>query len=183
PANESGTITKVYIWARNDCTSVDIGIFYNISGNNFSTRSHTTIGPVTAGSEQEFDVNLAIEAGDYIGFYEIDGELERDNSGGSGYWYKVANQIPADNYPFTDATSTGRIIHLYGTGGGVGAYYHGLKVQGEGELALCDVGSHPLRMRKGGTTYGIELVETDDPNASRIRVKTGAGIKAIRKYT
>jgi len=66
--------------------------------------------------------------------------------------------------------------------GGV-TYYHGLKVQGEGELALCDVGSHPLRIRKGGTTYGLELVATDDPNASRIRVKTGVGIRAIRKYT
>ena len=63
------------------------------------------------------------------------------------------------------------------------SYYHGLKVQGEGELALCDVGSHPLRIRKGGTTYGIELVETNDPNASRVRIKTPAGIKAIRKYT
>lgn len=63
------------------------------------------------------------------------------------------------------------------------AYYHGLKVQGEGELALCDVGNHPLRIRKGGTTYGIELVAVDDPNASRIRIKTPAGVKAIRKYT
>lgn len=62
-------------------------------------------------------------------------------------------------------------------------YYHGLKVQGVGELALCDVGTNPLRFRKGGTTYGLELVETTDGNASIIRVKTGAGIKAIRKYT
>jgi len=62
-------------------------------------------------------------------------------------------------------------------------YYHGLKVQGVGELALCDVGSNSLRIRKGGITYGIELVATDDPNASTIRVKTGVGIKAIRKYT
>jgi hypothetical protein len=64
-----------------------------------------------------------------------------------------------------------------------GAYCHGLKVQGEGELALCDVGSHPLRIRKGGVTYGIELVDTGDPNASRIRIQTGAGLRAIRKYT
>jgi len=62
-------------------------------------------------------------------------------------------------------------------------YYHGLKVQGVGELALCDVGSHPLRIRQGGTTYGIELVDTSDPNASAIRIKTPGGIKAIRKYT
>jgi len=66
--------------------------------------------------------------------------------------------------------------------GGV-TYYHGFNVQGEGELALCDVGTNPLRVRKGGATYGLELVVTDDPNASRIRVKTGSGIRAIRKYT
>ncbi|GAH69806.1 unnamed protein product, partial [marine sediment metagenome] len=63
------------------------------------------------------------------------------------------------------------------------AYYHGLKVQGVGELALCDAGVNPLRIRKGGVTYGVELVETSDPNASKIRIKTPAGIKAIRKYT
>jgi len=64
-----------------------------------------------------------------------------------------------------------------------GTYYHGLKVQGVGELALCDVGTNPLRIRKGSTTYGVELVATDDPNASALRIKTGTGIKAIRKYT
>ena len=63
------------------------------------------------------------------------------------------------------------------------AYLHGLKVQGVGELGLCAVGSHPLRIRKGGTTYGIELVDTGDGNASPIRIKTGAGVKALRKYT
>lgn len=63
------------------------------------------------------------------------------------------------------------------------AYYHGLKVQGIGELALCDVGNHPLRIRKGGVTYGIELVDISDSNASPLRIKTSAGIKALRKYT
>lgn len=64
-----------------------------------------------------------------------------------------------------------------------GAYYHGLKVQGVGELALCDTGNNPLRVRKGGATYGVELVDTNDPNASAVRIKTSLGIKAIRKYT
>ena len=65
------------------------------------------------------------------------------------------------------------------------SYYHGLKVQGESaELALCDVGTpFALRIRKGVTTYGIELVATDDANASRIRINTGVGIKALRLYT
>jgi len=73
-------------------------------------------------------------------------------------------------------------LHIEYTMGGP-TYYHGLKVHGVGELALCDVGSHPLRIRKGGTTYGIELVDTADPNASAIRIKTPGGVKAIRKYT
>ncbi|MBA7589483.1 hypothetical protein ES708_31568 [subsurface metagenome] len=51
PANAAGRITKVYIWARNPCTSVDIGIFYNVNAKNFTTRSHTNIGALTAGSE------------------------------------------------------------------------------------------------------------------------------------
>lgn len=63
------------------------------------------------------------------------------------------------------------------------AYYHGLSVQGEGELALCDAGSNPLRVGKSGVVYGIELVDVSDPNASRIRVRTGSGVKALRKYT
>jgi len=64
------------------------------------------------------------------------------------------------------------------------SYYHGLKVGDEGELALCDVGTpFALRIRKGGTTYGIELVATDDANASRIYINTGVGIKALRLYT
>lgn len=74
-------------------------------------------------------------------------------------------------------------IRVTYTPSGPPTYYHGLKIQGEDELALCDVGTHPLRTCKGGTVYAIELVAVDDPNASRIRIKTPAGVKAIRKYT
>lgn len=62
-------------------------------------------------------------------------------------------------------------------------YYQGLKVQGIGDLALCDAGVNPLRIRKGGITYGIKLVETDDTDASKVRIKTSTGIKSMRKYT
>jgi len=40
----------------------------------------------------------------------------------------------------------------------------------------------PLRIRKGGTTYGIILVPVTDANASKIRIQTSSGIKALRKY-
>ena len=41
--------------------------------------------------------------------------------------------------------------------------------------------SGPLRFRKGGVTYSLVLVNTTDPSASPLRIKTPAGIKAIAK--
>ena len=38
-----------------------------------------------------------------------------------------------------------------------------------------------LRIRKNTTTYGIILVSTGDANASKIRIQTGSGVKALRK--
>jgi len=39
----------------------------------------------------------------------------------------------------------------------------------------------PLRIAKNGTIYSIVLVDVTDPLASKIRIQTSAGIKAIRK--
>lgn len=90
----------------------------------------------------------------------------------------------SDDMEITDYTgSTSLCAKLHIEYSVVAAYYHGLKVQGVGELALCDAGTHPLRIRKSGTTYGIELVDTSEPSASAVRIKTSSGIKAIRKYT
>jgi len=46
----------------------------------------------------------------------------------------------------------------------------------------CDtVGTHPLRIRKGGTTYGIPLIATGGADDSGIRIYDGASIKTIPK--
>ena len=39
------------------------------------------------------------------------------------------------------------------------------------------------RVQKGGTTYAVYLVETSDPNASKVRMQTSAGAKSIRLKT
>jgi len=39
----------------------------------------------------------------------------------------------------------------------------------------------PLRIRKNGVTYGIVLVDTPNPHASKIRVQTSSKVKALRK--
>ncbi len=62
-------------------------------------------------------------------------------------------------------------------------YIPGFRVQGEGDLALRAAAGQPLRVRKNDVTYGLELVLTTDPNASRVRIRTSAGTRAIRKYT
>jgi len=39
----------------------------------------------------------------------------------------------------------------------------------------------PLRIAKGGNIYGIALVDTNNSMASKFRIKTSGGIKALRK--
>ncbi len=39
-----------------------------------------------------------------------------------------------------------------------------------------------LRIYKGSTTYGFVLVNTSGPKASKFRIQTSSGVKALRKY-
>lgn len=68
---------------------------------------------------------------------------------------------------------------------GLRAYYQGA-VRDLCLVALADapagMGAVP-RLRKGGTDYAVYLVETSDTNASPIRIRTSAGVKAIRQKT
>lgn len=118
--------------------------------------------PATPSWSAYVDVTTSIPTWALIALSNLDVEYDKSGKGNPMYCARVEIRVT-----YTEADG----------------YYHGLKVQSVGELALCDVGSHPLRMRKGGTTYGIELVDTTNGNASAIRIKTSAGIKAIRKYT
>ena len=70
--------------------------------------------------------------------------------------------------------------------------YAGLRIWHSGamvELCLVATADAPAgmggqpRIRKGGTTYAIYLVETGDPNASPLRLRTSAGTKAVRRKT
>lgn len=55
------------------------------------------------------------------------------------------------------------------------------------ELALVALADAPAgdqwRIRKGGTDYAVYLVDTTDPNASQIRIRTSEGLKAARLKT
>lgn len=55
------------------------------------------------------------------------------------------------------------------------------------ELCLVALGDAPpgpqWRIDKSGISYAVYLVDTTDPNASQLRIETGAGIKAARFRT
>ena len=79
-----------------------------------------------------------------------------------------------------------------GVPGAFPAQFAGLRTFYDGavkELCLVAEASAPggmggvPKLRKGGTTYAIYLVETTDPNASKVRTRTAAGTRAIRLKT
>lgn len=117
PANASGTITSVEIWANTDLGSCKVGIFYKTNGDTLKCRSAATIGDVTAGSKQTFplDPALAVEAGDYIGIYALSGSLEADGSGFGGTWWLLYDHCIVDDEDTYD-TYADTAVSLYGTG-------------------------------------------------------------------
>lgn len=114
PANATGIITSVEIWAYNNLSSVVVATFYEVSSGRFSPRSAVSIGSVTAGSKQTFSVSLNVQEGDYIGLYSNGGGMERNTSGYGGIYYKSGNQTATANVDYTLAA--GDAISLYGTG-------------------------------------------------------------------
>lgn len=114
PANASGTITSVEIFANAELSNCEVATFYVVSGNNLSTRDTHTIGTVAAGSKQTFSgLNITVVAGDYIGICATAGEIDRVLSG-DGYWLSYYDKIPCVSDSFED--NADRTISLYGTG-------------------------------------------------------------------
>jgi hypothetical protein len=115
PANATGTITSVEIWANTNLSNCEIATFFNVSGANFSTRDTHTIGSVTAGSKQTFSgLSIDVQTGDLLGIYYTAGKTECDSSGGSGVWYAGVDYIPCTDVTF--ASLGGYVLSVYGTG-------------------------------------------------------------------
>lgn len=62
-------------------------------------------------------------------------------------------------------------------------YFHGT-VKDLCLVAVADAPAGPQwRIDKNGATYAVYLVDTSDGNASQVRIKTAAGVKAARLKT
>jgi len=117
PADGTGRITLIEIWADTDLTGVQIATFYVVSGNNLSTRDTQNIGNITGGSKQIVGVDLDIVEGDFIGIYwtSIDEDIDCSTSGYPGLWHLIGDQIPCTNATFGTAYITWT-LSFYGTG-------------------------------------------------------------------
>lgn len=112
PANGTGTITTVEVYAAVDMTLAEVATFFVVSGNFLTTRDWEAIGTVTAGAKRTFTVDLDVQVGDYIGIKWQSGSIERYVSGGDGFWYIGEDQIPCTNEEFSLGAAW--IASLYG---------------------------------------------------------------------
>jgi hypothetical protein len=118
PANAPGVLNTIEVYTI-DTISLKIGVFYGSAGN-FTCRSVANIGSVTGGSKQTFTgLNLAVQAGDYIGYYQdagTPGSIEISTTG-SGYYHKSGDYTSS---PMASGTYTAnQDISLHGNGIGI----------------------------------------------------------------
>ena len=118
PANASGKITSVEIYANSNMTGAIVATFYRPdptgSPNYLVARDHYEIGSVTSGSKQTFTVDLNVEEGDYLGIYYSGGAIENDVSGGDGVWIQGGNRTETTGNIFI--LSADNALSLYATG-------------------------------------------------------------------
>ncbi len=103
PANLSGTITSIEIWAHAAMSGVKVGTFYLSDPINlfYKCRDAVTIGNVTAGSKQTFVVSLAVGAGDLIGIYYSGGGISHQVMGGAGLRLRLGDLVtPGSEAPY-----------------------------------------------------------------------------------
>ncbi|MDD5081773.1 MAG: hypothetical protein PHU08_00225 [Dehalococcoidales bacterium] len=127
PANATGTIDTVEVFAAVNVSNGEVAIFYVVSGNNLSTRDTHTIGNFSAGSKVTVSgiSDFNVTSGDYIGIHGTAGSIERDSSG-SGYWRYSGDSIPCTD--LTHDVSTDRTQSLYATGTEAGPTEYNLSV-------------------------------------------------------
>lgn len=113
PANLTGTITKLELFVDTALTNCQVALFYETAPNTLTTRSTVDLGNVPIGYNA-FVVDMAVEAGDFIGLYYSSGRLDRHDAGYAGIWYSGGDCIPCANRIFN--TSGGRGLSLYATG-------------------------------------------------------------------
>jgi hypothetical protein len=144
-----------------------------------------------------FDENTGTKAGDSLGVYNgtlVNGGLPVTPSQTWGSYINITSDTNAPS-PWTWGAVQALDLYIEGPTKGphtISIYeirvtytpYTDIGLRFRTGTATIKIGvqaldGHKLRIRKGATTYGIPLVATSDPNASKIRFRDGATTKAL----
>jgi len=118
PANTSGILDKVEIWAATNITGFKLATFVSAGGGDYTCRDSVSIGSITAGSKQTFTgFSLQVQSGDFIGCYFATGSLEQDTTGAVDIYYTDAGDFTAPstttNFPWVDTPANAVSIFAY----------------------------------------------------------------------
>ena len=116
PANRSGRLTHIEIYAHTSMTGCEVATFHQSDTNVFVTRDTHYIGNVAAGAKRSFDVDLEVEAGDFIGIHFVTGQIELDGGISCGNWFLNGDYIPQENPVTFVVSGTTYAMMLYGSG-------------------------------------------------------------------
>ncbi len=116
PANASGTLHTIEVYARTNITGLRVGTFYTTNGNTLKCRDSVVIGAVEAGAVRTFNgLSITVEAGDYIGCFYTAGGIAWDVIGFDGLW-EIAGEYIDPNDETEYGFLLGDAISLYGYG-------------------------------------------------------------------
>ena len=141
PADENGTVSRLQFWAATNITDIETGSLtadgapgatrtltcdagYHCDGAGLDPAAGSCVSYTSGGGD--FTAYSA-DSGDYMGWAWSSGTLERDNSGGSGYWYKSGDYI-TDAGSGSFAWAADRDVSVYGDDQGGGAAADGAQV-------------------------------------------------------
>jgi len=152
PANASGVITSIEIFANLHLYGCIVGTFYTTNGSTLKCRDSEVIGQVSSGYKETKSVSLAVEAGDYIGMYYSDGVMERATEFHNGLWYKTGEYID----PNDEAT------------------YEFLAGD---TISLCGIGVALVEKTSSDSGSGIDAKKAGEPRYSlAVRADAGSGV-------
>ncbi len=124
PANASGIITQIQVFADEILVTCWAGLFFLVSGTTYQNRSIASLGNVAKGSVQTFSgLTLAVQVGDYIGFWVNTGSslisaTTPAGGGTHGFVYAVGeHKDPGDQAEYTPIANYDTSV--YGSGASV----------------------------------------------------------------
>lgn len=116
PANATGVIDTIELWAYSSFTGLKVATFYLLTGTTYKCRDPVTIGDVPSGSKQIFTgLSIDVEAGDLIGFHAPSGLMERTSFGFAGLLW-ISGDLCYPGHEAEYNLDEGDVASLYGTG-------------------------------------------------------------------